>query len=153
MKRAPEYDHVDHYIAHRPRIHDLVRLDDGSIVEQGLTEYQMFQKLRLWDRHPLYEAPAYEVHYVNQEGELAVKEAGRWLYEREREYDRSAPPINIGSRWADSDGPEFEVLDICIDEDGEAQALIQEESGRSLSVSAEDIHNRARKREITPIHD
>ena len=60
------------------------------------------------------------------------------------------PPIDTGSTWTDTDGPDFSVQNIWIDEDGTAQVQIREHTaeGQTLSVRAEDVRRRAAAGEI-----
>ncbi len=72
--------------------------------------------------------------------------------EKEPEDDSAeeAPPIDAGSTWSDTDGPDFTVQSISVDEDGTPQLQIQEHAagGRALSVTAEDMRRRAAAGEI-----
>jgi hypothetical protein len=72
--------------------------------------------------------------------------------EKEPENDSAedVPPIDAGSTWSDTDGPDFTVQSISVDEDGTPQLQIQEHAagGRALSVTAEDMRRRAAAGEI-----
>jgi hypothetical protein len=60
------------------------------------------------------------------------------------------PPIDTESTWTDTDGPDFTVRSIYVDEDGITQVQIREHTpeGRSRSVTAEDMRRRAAAGEI-----
>jgi hypothetical protein len=59
-------------------------------------------------------------------------------------------PIDTGSRWTDTDGPDFVVKSISIDEDGIPQVHIRTDEGDTLGVTASDMRKRMASGEIAP---
>jgi len=116
-KRSSFDQPLDDYKEESPRNHDLLDRS-GNVVAEGLSEYEMVRELTEADESdglfmPGSEKERYEVHFVNEQRELDVLVASRWLDQKICLYNSPGfSPHSDGSRSDTNQDSTMEFEDV-----------------------------------------